>query len=185
MTFSTSSCGWWGRQWHPTPVLLPGKSHGRGAWHAAVLGVAKSRTRLNDFTSLHFTSCGWFRAVFCFSVCLPLFRCSLGEVSIKAFCQFFLLGCLFLIDLQEFFVCSGYKFLIRYMYCRYLFYSGHSLPFYSLNDVFWKTKVILNYQYIFLWLVSSFVSFKKKKLCLFRVMKTFFYALFYNFIFYH
>ena len=138
------------------------------------------------FTSLHFTSCGWFRAVFCFSVCLPPFRCSLGEVSIKAFCQFFLLGCLFLIDLQEFFVCSGYKFLIRYMYCRYLFYSGHSLPFYSLNDVFQKTKVILNYQYIFLWLVSSFVSFKKKKkLCLFRVMKTLFYALFYNFIFYH
>ena len=21
--------GWWRRQWHPTPVLLPGKSHGR------------------------------------------------------------------------------------------------------------------------------------------------------------
>ena len=22
---------WWRRQWHPTPVLLPGKSHGRGS----------------------------------------------------------------------------------------------------------------------------------------------------------
>ena len=22
----------WRRQWHPTPVLLPGKFHGRGAW---------------------------------------------------------------------------------------------------------------------------------------------------------
>ena len=38
------------RQWHPTPVLLPGKSMDRGAWKAAVHGVAKSRTRLSDFT---------------------------------------------------------------------------------------------------------------------------------------
>ena len=38
-------------QWHPTPVLWPGKSHG---W-AAVRGVAKSRTRLRDFTfTFHF-----------------------------------------------------------------------------------------------------------------------------------
>ena len=42
------------RQWHPTTVLLPGKSHG-GAWWAAVHGVAKSRTRLSDFTfTFHF-----------------------------------------------------------------------------------------------------------------------------------
>ena len=33
-----------------TPVLLPGKSMDRGAWQAAVHGVAKSRTRLSDFT---------------------------------------------------------------------------------------------------------------------------------------
>ena len=38
------------RRWHPTPVLLPGKSMDRGAWWAAVHGVAKSRTRLSDFT---------------------------------------------------------------------------------------------------------------------------------------
>ena len=91
------------RRWHPTPVLLPGKSHGwrspvgcspwgqeesdrterlhfhfsllctgegngnplqcsylenpreGGAWKAAVHGVAKSRTRLSDFTlTFHF-----------------------------------------------------------------------------------------------------------------------------------
>ena len=97
----------WRRQWHPTPVLLPGKSHGqrslvgcspcgredsdtterlhfhfslscigegngtplqhsclknpkdRGAWWAAVHGVAKSRTRLNDFTlTFHFHALG-------------------------------------------------------------------------------------------------------------------------------
>ena len=37
------------RQWHPAPVLLPGKSHGRRSWWAAVHGVAKSQTRLSDF----------------------------------------------------------------------------------------------------------------------------------------
>ena len=37
---------------HSFPVLLPGKSHGRGA---AVHGVAKSRARLSDFTfTFHF-----------------------------------------------------------------------------------------------------------------------------------
>ena len=38
------------RQWHPTPVLLPGKSMDEGAWWAAVHGVIKSQTRLSDFT---------------------------------------------------------------------------------------------------------------------------------------
>ena len=44
------------RQWQPTSVLLPGKSHGRRSLvQAAVHGVAKSRTRLNDFTfTFHF-----------------------------------------------------------------------------------------------------------------------------------
>ena len=43
------------RQWHPTLVLLPGKSMDGGAWWAAVHGVAKSRTRLSDFTfTFHF-----------------------------------------------------------------------------------------------------------------------------------
>ena len=32
------------RQWHPTPVLLPGKSHEWRSLEAAVQGVAKSRT---------------------------------------------------------------------------------------------------------------------------------------------
>ena len=38
------------RQWHPTPVLLPGKSMDGGAWEAAVHGVTKSQTWLSDFT---------------------------------------------------------------------------------------------------------------------------------------
>ena len=45
----------WRRQWHPTPVLLPGKSHGRRSLVAAVHGVSRSGTRLSDFTfTFHF-----------------------------------------------------------------------------------------------------------------------------------
>ena len=36
----------WRRKWQPTPVFLPGESQGRGAWWAAVYGVALSWTRL-------------------------------------------------------------------------------------------------------------------------------------------
>ena len=43
------------RQWHPTPVLLPGKSHGRRSLVGCSPRVAKSRTRLSDFTfTFHF-----------------------------------------------------------------------------------------------------------------------------------
>ena len=43
------------RQWHPTPVLMPGKSHGWRSLVATVHGVAKSRTQLSDFTfTFHF-----------------------------------------------------------------------------------------------------------------------------------
>ena len=43
----------WRRHWHPTPVLLPGKSHGRRSLR--LQGIAKSQTRLSDFTfTFHF-----------------------------------------------------------------------------------------------------------------------------------
>ena len=35
------------RKWPPTPVLLPGESHGQKRWWATALGVSKSWTRLN------------------------------------------------------------------------------------------------------------------------------------------
>ena len=41
----------WRRQWQPTPVFLPGESQGRGAWWAAIYGVAQSRTRLKWLSS--------------------------------------------------------------------------------------------------------------------------------------
>jgi len=45
----------WRRQWHPTPVLLPENPKDRGAWEAAVHGVAEGWTQLSDFTfTFHF-----------------------------------------------------------------------------------------------------------------------------------
>src|SRR5574337_676313 len=41
----------WRRKWQPTPVFLPGESQGRGAWWAAIYGVAQSRTRLKRLSS--------------------------------------------------------------------------------------------------------------------------------------
>ena len=41
----------WRRKWQPTPVFLPGESQGRGAWWAAVYGVAQSQTRMKRLSS--------------------------------------------------------------------------------------------------------------------------------------
>ena len=41
----------WRRKWQPTPVFLPGESQGRGAWWAAVYGVAQSGTWLKWLSS--------------------------------------------------------------------------------------------------------------------------------------
>ena len=58
MILKHSRLQWQRRQWHPTPVLLPGKSHRRRSLvgsMSSVQGVAKSRTRLSDFTlTFHF-----------------------------------------------------------------------------------------------------------------------------------
>ena len=45
-SLSLSTFMHWRRKWQPTPVFLPGESQGRGAWWAAVSGVAQSRTRI-------------------------------------------------------------------------------------------------------------------------------------------
>ena len=55
MTISALSWNYQRRQWHPTPVLLPGKSHGQRSLVGCSHGVTKSRTRLSDFTfTFHF-----------------------------------------------------------------------------------------------------------------------------------
>ena len=50
-SLSLSTFMHWRRQWQPTPVFLPGESQGRGAWWAAVYGVAQSQTRLKRLSS--------------------------------------------------------------------------------------------------------------------------------------
>ena len=42
----------WRRKWQPTPMFLPGESQRRGAWWAAVYGVAQSQTRLKRLSSI-------------------------------------------------------------------------------------------------------------------------------------
>ena len=42
----------WRRAWLPTPVLLPGESHGQRSLGAAVHGVAMSQTGLSDSTTI-------------------------------------------------------------------------------------------------------------------------------------
>ena len=49
----------WRRKWQPIPVLLPGKFHGWRASWATVNGVAKSQTRLSNFTFTFQNHCGW------------------------------------------------------------------------------------------------------------------------------
>ena len=43
----------WRRTWQLTPVFLPGKSRGQGAWRATVHRVSKSQTRLSDWAHTH------------------------------------------------------------------------------------------------------------------------------------
>ena len=42
----------WRRKWQSTPVFLPGESQGQGSRWAAVYGIAQSRTRLKQLSSL-------------------------------------------------------------------------------------------------------------------------------------
>ena len=68
----------WRRKWQPTPVLLPGESQWRGAWWAAVYGVAQSQTWLKWLRSYVFyiLSSNFFNNIlssFSMSFCLPEF----------------------------------------------------------------------------------------------------------------
>ena len=51
-----SLCVVWRRKWQSTPVFLPGESHGRRSLVGYSPRVAKSRTRVSDFT-FTFTLC--------------------------------------------------------------------------------------------------------------------------------
>ena len=47
----------WRRKWQPTLIFLPGESQGRGAWWAAISGIAQSRTRLKRLSSSSSSRC--------------------------------------------------------------------------------------------------------------------------------
>ena len=50
----------WRRAWQPTPVFLPGESHGnRGAWQATVHRVINSRTRLKWLSTCDWKAVLW------------------------------------------------------------------------------------------------------------------------------
>ena len=63
----------WRRKWQPTPVFLPGESHGWGAWWAAVYGVAQSWTRLKRLSSSSSRKYLW--------VLLVIFMCPFIDLS--------------------------------------------------------------------------------------------------------
>ena len=48
----------WRRKWQPTPVFLPGESHGRGSLVGCIYGVAQSQTRLKQLSSSSSSSPG-------------------------------------------------------------------------------------------------------------------------------
>ena len=54
----------WRRKWQPTPVFLPGESHGRRSLVGYIHGVAKSRTQLSNLAlsimGIYWDSCSHF-----------------------------------------------------------------------------------------------------------------------------
>ena len=74
------------RKWQPTPVFLPGESQGRGAWWAAVFGVAQSRTRLKRLSSSSIDCFPWLYTIHLLEKCFaPVCVCE-QLVRRKALC---------------------------------------------------------------------------------------------------
>ena len=66
LAFPESSVSPGGRAWQPTPVFLPGESHGPRSLAGYSPWVAKSQTRLSDSTATLLSLCGAFqRALAC------------------------------------------------------------------------------------------------------------------------
>ena len=61
----------WRKKWQPTPVFLPGESQGRGAWQAAVYGVAQSWTWLKWLSTLAIFILSNYDSFFFFPLFIP------------------------------------------------------------------------------------------------------------------
>ena len=73
------------RKWQPTPVLLPGESHGQRILVAIVHGVAKSQTRLSAFRSL-LELCSGSLHLFSFLILFAQRLCKGSHLSVSLNC---------------------------------------------------------------------------------------------------
>ena len=76
----------------------------------------------------------------------------LGEMSIEVHCQFFKWSSFvfIIIKLSQFIVYSGYKFIIKYMICKYFH------PFGKLFTLFGKYFILFHFTFIFIYFFFSF-----------------------------
>ena len=116
----------WRRKWQPTPVFLTGKSRNRGAWWAIVHGIAKSQTRLSDWTTVWFVNLPFLRikcilgSGFCtcrWCVCLSV--CGLMYIwdRRKPFRQVLVDSC-FWLNFPRYFCCYGSLLEMRWHVCE-------------------------------------------------------------------
>ena len=96
------------------------------------------------------------------SVCTSLM---INDIVLKTAAHFNWVVHFVVVELGEFFIYYGCKFLIRYIICKYyLPFCG--LPFYSVNCVLWETE-ILNFivvEFIFSFLACAFGVISKESL---------------------
>jgi len=135
----------------------------REAWCAAVHGVAKSRTRLSDWTELNWRcECLLLDSIHMLSPLIAFFCSSLVEINFP--CRFAKLMAIFSISEMQPFHISG--FLCRVLHLA--FYpaqvQGYSVPMWVVNFLqpisksFWPAAALV---YVFILALTPFLIYKK------------------------